>query len=408
MTEELIEFLEGLLQETANTFSPGISILIVLAIAAGSYLLVRYLLLGIILRKFDTKKHKWLNTAIKAGIPQLLTLLVPPLVIWTILPYYSLETDNPTVSILSRLLAAYVALVITLILNGGLLAINHYYNTLESSRTFPISSILDVVRVILFVLSAVVIISILFSVQAIYILTVIGALIAAGTVVFNNLILAFVSGLIVTSKKLIVIGDWIEIPELHINGEVREITLTTVIVRNLDHTIGTVPSSYLLTNSYKNWRGIQEAGARQISWQIDFDLNSVKPASPELLEEISSLSQGTEILRSREKVELRGKYQQIPSIQQSTETNLGYFRDYCTFLLKNHPMISSQYLLSAYLGAPTKFGIPFYLIVSVRETGYERFLEIQSEILEEIILLAPLFKLRVFQYEERFSQADSL
>jgi len=406
MLQDLLDNLRKAFSDL-TTEGPGLAVLISLGLAAGLYLFVRYLILGILLRRVDPEKHKWLHLIIDARIPHLLTLLVPPVVIWTVLPYYSPESYNIAISILSRFLAVYVAFVITLVLNAGLSAIDDYYSSLEYSRNFPISSILEVARVVLFVLSAAIVISILFNIRAVYILTAIGALIAAATVVFNNLILAFVAGLIVTSKKLIVIGDWIEIPELRINGEVLEITPTTVIVRNLDHTIGTVPSAYLLANSFKNWRGVLQAGARQMAWPVYFDINSVKPAGLELLEEISRLPYGAEILRSKAVVEAHGNPDRIPPGRispgrSSGATNLALFREYCSLYLQNHPLIAPQKLLSVYLDAPTQFGIPMRVLVSTHETDYKRFLEIQSDVLEEILRLANVFGLKVYQHLERF------
>lgn len=406
--EELVDRIINIIQDTTTTLTPGITILIGLGAAAGFYLLVRYLLLGIILRRLAPKKGSWIEKIIAARIPQLLTLLVPPLVIGAILPYFSLDANNPSINILSRLLAAYVGFVITLILNGALQAINAYYNSLETARTFPISSILDVVRAVLYVLAAVVIVSILFDIPSIYILTAIGALIAAATVVFNNLILAFVAGLILTSKKMVVIGDWIEVPELQVSGEVREITLTTVIVQNLDHTIGAVPSAYLLTNSFKNWRGTLETGARLMQCSVYFDLDSIQPVTDELAADISSLPHSADMSRFREPVELHGSNRRTATGEPSASTNLGWFRDYCAFFLNNHPSISPQHLVSASIGAPTQFGVPLQLMASLRETGFGRFLELQSEILEQIIQLAPRFRLQVFQVDKRPVRTDRL
>lgn len=406
--DALIDQLRNILQQTATSYSPGVTILISLGIAVGLYLLVRFLFLGILIRKLALINNKWLEKIISARIPQLLTLLVPPVVIWVILPYFSLDTSDPTVSILSRLLAAYVALVIALILNGALQAINAYYNSLEYARTFPIASILDVVRVVLFALVAVIIISILFDIPSIYILTGIGALIATATVVFNNMILAFVAGLILTSKRLVVIGDWIEIPELQISGEVREITLTTVIIRNLDHAIVTVPSPYLLGKSFKNWRGAFEDNARQMRGTVYFDLNSIQPITAEMMDEIASLPYGSKFIRSESGNEIAENYRQTPYTEPFSSTNLGYFCNFLMFFLKNHPVVSPQYLLSAYLDAPTKFGVPLHYMVSFREANFVRFLDIQSEIMERIIQFAPRFKLKVYQFEERVIGADNL
>ncbi len=400
MPEDIRDLLERLIQ-SIRTVRPGLSILYSLALAAVSYLLVRYFLLGIILRRVDPKKSRWLNKIIEARIPQLLTLFVPPIVLRAILPYFSLVTANVSVAVLSRLLTVYMVVVVALVLNGVLHAIDKYYDGLDYSRSFPITSILELVRAVLFVLAAVVIISILFQIPAVYILAAVGTILAAGTVVFNNLILAFVSGLILTSKKMIMLGDWIELPELGINGDVREITLTTVIVRNRDHTIGTVPSAYLLAHSFKNWRGVLEAGARQMFWALYIDLNSVKPAGEVLLAEIAGLPHGAEILRWKGEVEpIRNTARSLPG-SPFLGTNLGLFREYCILYLQNHPGMVAHSLLSVYFEAPTKFGIPMQVIVSTRETDYTRFLDVQSDLLEELLQLAGAFGVKVFQIEDR-------
>ncbi len=399
MPEDLVEFLRKVFQEL-TTVSSGVSILFSLGLAAGVYLLVRYLLLGILLRWLRPERNSWLKTIVEARIPHLLTLLVPPVVVRAVLPYYSLETISYPIAVLSRLLAFYVAVVVAIVLNGILLAVNNHYNSLEYSRTFPISSILDVVRVVVFVLVGAVIISILFNIEAVYILAAIGAIIAAGTVVFNNLIMAFVAGLILTSKKLIMIYDWIELPELGINGEVQEITLTTVIVRNRDHTIGTVPSTYLLANSFKNWRGVLEAGAREMFWPITIDVNSVKPVDRELLDQIAGLPHCGEILRRKAQAEPGGKSSREIPLPAAPNTNLGLFREYCALYLQNHPRMAPHRLLSVYFEAPTKFGIPMQVMVSTGETDYERFLDIQSDLMEEFLLLSGKFGLKVFQIED--------
>lgn len=396
MPEDIRDLVDKFLQ-SIGAVRPGLSILFSLALAAASYLLVRYFLLGIILRRVDPKQSRWLNKIIEARIPQLLTLLIPPIVLRAILPYFSLVTINVTVAFLSRLLTVYLVVVVALVMNGVLHAINNYYDGLDYSRSFPITSILEVVRVVLFVLTTVVVISILFQVPAIYILAAIGTILAAGTVVFNNMILAFVSGLILTSKKMIMLGDWIELPELGINGDVREITLTTVIVRNLDHTIGTVPSAYLLAHSFKNWRGVQEEGRRKISWPVYFDINSVQPAGPELLEAIAKLPHGQELVNTRDHAWHEIPYH--PPEYSSPGTNLGLFRDYCLLQFKNNPYMDPQRLFSIHIEAPTKFGIPMQVLVSTSETDYRRFLELQTGLVEDLLQLASEFGLKVFQIE---------
>jgi miniconductance mechanosensitive channel len=190
------------------------------------------------------------------------------------------------------------------------------------------------------------------------------------------------------------IGDWIEIPELRINGKVQEITLTTVIVWNRDHSLGTVPSVYLLSHSFKNWRGATEAGAREISWPVYFDINSIKQVDDDLVQKLSRLPLSAEILRPSSFADGPSR---TPLADQFGGTNLGLLREYLACYLRNSPLIASQKLFSVHVDAPTNFGIPLQILVSTNESDYTRFLAIQSDVLEDILRLASVFDLKVYQ-----------
>ena len=402
MPVNLIGSIAAFFQDTTDTSSGNswLAIIITFALAAASYLVVRYPVLNIVLHWLESKNDKKINIMIGARIPHLLTRLVPALVAFILLPFFTSGVPTVTIDLIYRLLAVYVIVVVTLLLNAGLVVIKSYYNLLEYARTFPITSILDVVRAVLFTISAILLISILLNISLTYILAITAALLAAGTVVFNNLILAFISGLILTSKKLVMIGDWIEIPEFNINGSVQEITLTTVIVRNRDHTVGTVPSSYLISNTFKNWRGVDEDRARLLSWTMYFDLKSVKAANRELLDMIARLPHGAALRQSKADTKSPKNSRPVAEVGLSGDTNLNLFREYFDLYLQNNPLMIPEQLLTVYFDAPTTYGLPMKVMVSTHETDYARFLGVQSRVMEDVLQLADAFELKVFQFEE--------
>jgi miniconductance mechanosensitive channel len=196
--------------------------------------------------------------------------------------------------------------------------------------------------------------------------------------------------MLLTSKRMIAIGDWIELPEFEINGQVLEITLTTVLVKNWDNTFATVPSKYLLTHSFKNWRGVEVTGARRIKRAVYIDMHTIQRCTEEMLDALSSMPYVVEYADQKQK-DLSG------SDVDGFITNLGLFRAYVRGYLEHHPKILPDMPLQVYQEEPTRHGLPIQIVAFCNETEGIPYEAAQSDIFDHILTMVPEFELRVRQ-----------
>ena len=208
--------------------------------------------------------------------------------------------------------------------------------------------------------------------------------------VFNDLILAFLSGMLLTSKRMIAIGDWIEVPEFGLDGQVLEITLTTVLVKSWDNTFATVPSKYLLTHSFRNWRGVEVTGARRIKRAVYIDMHTIQRCTDGMLDAFSSMPYVAEYVDWKRK-EWSG------AGPDGFITNLGLFRAYVRGYLQHHRKILPEMPLRVYQEEPTRHGLPVQILAFCPETEITPFEEVQSDIFDHILIMVPEFELRVRQ-----------
>jgi miniconductance mechanosensitive channel len=197
--------------------------------------------------------------------------------------------------------------------------------------------------------------------------------------------------MLLTSKRMIAIDDWIEVPEYQIDGQVLEITLTTVLVRNWDNTFATVPSKYLLTHSFKNWRGVEEAGARRIKRAVYIDMQTIQRCTEEMLDAFSSKAYLADFVPQ--------KRQELAESDPAGGfiTNLGLFRAYVTAYLQHHPKILPDMPLRVYQEEPTRHGLPIQILAFCGETEGTLYEAAQSDIFDHILTMVPEFELRVRQ-----------
>ena len=214
--------------------------------------------------------------------------------------------------------------------------------------------------------------------------------------IFQNAILGFVAGIQLTSNDMLRIGDWIEMPKYDANGTVLEISLCTVKVQNFDNSITTIPANALTTDSFRNWRGMQESGGRRIMRSVPIDMTSIHFCSPELLTRLQE--QG--LLPQADETGPQDSTDS-PATPESTEpeqmTNLSLFRLYMTQYLQHHPGIQPEMSLMVRELEPQATGIPLQLYAFSRSTDWQPYENTQSDIFEHLLAVLPLFELRTFQ-----------
>lgn len=228
-----------------------------------------------------------------------------------------------------------------------------------------------------------------------------GAASAIILLMFRDTILGFVASIQVSINDMVRIGDWITQEKYGADGNVTEINLTTVKVQNFDYTITTIPTYALISDSFKNWRGMQESGGRRIRRAIYIKANSIKFLSKDDLERFSKIQMITHYIEHRQKdidkYNTDHGYNKDVMINGRNQTNFGIFRKYCDLYLKNHPATNKDMLMMTRHLPPTPQGIPLEIYVFSSDKRWENYERIMADIFEHLIAAAPYFDLELYE-----------
>ncbi len=319
--------------------------------------------------------------------------IIPPLVILCLLPF-AFDQESEFLNFFTKFLYIYTLVVIAIGINAVLTFVWMRFDKKENTKNLPLKGILNVGIGLVWIIVAIIGISIVINKSPGALLAGMGAFAAALMLVFKDSILGFVAGVQLSQNDMLRIGDWIVVPSTIANGIVIDMSLTAVKVQNWDNTIVTLPPYTLVSTSFQNWRGMSESGYRLISRSVIFDNDSVQPATPELIEKVETLPGMTEFVQ---KVKTSGQFYDpgLATVNGTLQTNLGLFRAYfCNYLLK-HPLIGTDQQILVRVMVPSGEGIPLqiYCYTTTAWTAYEA---VQSEIFEHISAMAPVFGLHLY------------
>ena len=219
--------------------------------------------------------------------------------------------------------------------------------------------------------------------------------------VFKDTILGFVASIQLSANKMVVPGDWIEMPSHNADGDVLDISLNTVKVQNWDKTITTIPTYALVSESFRNWKGMEESGGRRIKRSVTIDMKSIKFCTPEMIKKFKKIQILHDYIEKKEKElnEHNKKYEIDNSVLVNGRrmTNIGVFRAYIVSYLHNHPEINNEMTSMVRQLEPTDKGLPLQIYVFSSDKRWVYYEKIQSDIFDHILAVAPEFDLRVFQ-----------
>lgn len=280
----------------------------------------------------------------------------------------------------------------------------HFNDKNPKTQAKPLHGIFQAIKLALFCVGAILVTSQVSGRSPILILSALGAAATVLMLIFRDSILGVVSGVQINMSDLLRKGDWIEIERHHTDGTVIDITLTSVKVRNWDKTISVIPAYDLITNSFKNWRGMQEAGGRRIKRSLFIDVHSIRF----LTENEIKLLKEIEILKPY----LDGKLQEFANENHAETgvlgdtmlnnrhlTNIGTFRAYCCAYLRTRKTIVQDMTLMTRQLAPTPTGLPLEIYAFANDIRWENYEGIQSDIFDHLIAALPEFGLRMYQRE---------
>jgi len=385
--------LEGWVAEYTS-WAAVVLVVIVLAIIV-NYVAKKILLvvLGFLIKKTRTR---WDDALLERRVLHRASHVAPALVVyWYAAAFPGLE------SLIERLAMVYILAVSGLVISGFMNAVVDVYRTLEVARNRPIKGFVQLAQIILTVFLVVFGIAILFEQSPFGLLGGLGAMTAVLLLVFKDTILGLVASFQISATNIVRIGDWIEMPKYGADGDVIDISLHTIRVQNWDKTISSIPAYALISDSFKNWRGMEESGGRRIKRAISIDMNSVKFCTEEMIERFSRFEYIADYVQ-RKKEEL-ARYNINHNVDTTFlvngrhMTNLGTFRAYVEAYLRNHPMIHRDLTFLVRQLQPGEHGLPLEIYVFSNVQTWAKYEAIQADIFDHILAVIPLFDLRVFQ-----------
>ncbi len=391
----------GLPEHLSKIVADYSGFLLVIAFAIILFYMARTFIVRWMHRLAAKSTSNWDDAFVDRKVFKRLAYLIPAMVIHTGAAY--VIPDYPvTLSAVLVLIKVYMVTVLMIVVKSVLDASNDIYNSYEISKTRPIKGFIQVAKIFLYIVYIIVIITVLFlRTKGFGWIAGLGAFSAVLLLVFKDPILGFAGGIQLATNDMLRIGDWIEMPKYNADGTVIDITITTVKVQNWDNTITTIPTYFLVSDSYKNWRGMQESGARRIRRHILIDMTSIKFCTKEMLERFSSYQfvAGYISTKQAELEDYNSQHGINPHVMINgrRQTNIGIFRAYLTEYLKNNQDLRQDMTLMVRQLQPTENGLPLEIYVFSKEQGWEAMENIQSDIFDHVLAGINYFDLKIFQ-----------
>ena len=300
-----------------------------------------------------------------------------------------------------NVVGAFIILTIALAISSALTFANEIYSRRPDAASRPIKGYVQVAKIVVFFAAAVLMIAVLMEQSPLLLLSGLGAMAAVLMLVFKDTILSLVASVQLTSNDMLRVGDWIEMPQLNADGDVIDIALHTVKVQNWDKTITTIPTHRLISDSYKNWRGMYEVGGRRIKRSLMIDQNSVRFLDADEVERLERFALLDDYLATK-KAELSEWNAARPersrdAVNARRITNVGTFRAYATAYIKGRPDMNTGLFTIVRQLAPTEHGLPLELYCFTASTAWADYEGTQADIFDHLIAILPEFGLRLFQ-----------
>ncbi|HZF45546.1 MAG TPA: mechanosensitive ion channel family protein [Sphingomonadaceae bacterium] len=305
------------------------------------------------------------------------------------------------VTVTRNVVSAFIVLTIALAVGRTLSFANELYSHRPHAANRPIKGYIQVAKILVYCAAAILMLAVLMEQSPLLLLSGLGAMAAVLMLVFKDTILSLVASVQLTSNDMLRVGDWIEMPQLNADGDVIDIALHTVKVQNWDKTITTIPTHRLISESYKNWRGMEESGGRRIKRALMIDQRSAHFLDPEEMERLHRFLLIDDYLdrKQGELDEWNASFLEAgrDPVNQRRVTNLGTFRAYVLAYLRAHPRISPDMTLLVRQLQPTGQGLPLEIYCFTTTTAWADYEGIQSDIFDHLISVIPEFGLRLFQ-----------
>jgi len=401
LNRALIEM--GWATDIARPFVATLGLLGTLLLGFGVYLLSKRVLVAGVARSSRKTRMAWDDLLVANDVPRRVAHIVPLVGVYAALPA-ALDGYPLAIDLLRAALLIVLVVLAVWLLDGVLDTLSAAYHTLDPRPEFSIGGPVQATKLIAFLMGAVLVVSILLGRSPFYLLTGVGALSAVLMLIFKDPITGFAAGIQLSGNRMLAPGDWIEMPRYDADGTVLEVGLTTVKVQNFDQTVTTIPTYALVSESFKNWRGMEESGGRRLKRAIALDMRTIQFCTPEMMArfEAMGLPDGWDEVpvpavdgaAGLTAVEMRADT--VAGLDRGP-TNVAAFRAYAEAYLRRHAMIRQDMDLVIRQLDPTAVGLPIEIYAFCADPDWLRYEAIQAEIFEHLLAVLPEFELRVFQ-----------
>ncbi|NRB71188.1 MAG: mechanosensitive ion channel, partial [Xanthomonadales bacterium] len=309
---------------------------------------------------------------------------------------------SPVVAkVLANVAHGWLVLSLSLALTATLSAANDIYALRPESRERPIKGFVQLGQLAVYLIGGILVVSALVDQSPVILLSGIGAMTAVLLIVFKDTLLSLAASIQLTSQKVIRVGDWLELPHFGADGDVIDVALHTITVQNWDKTITVIPTHRVVADSFKNWRGMQEAGGRRIKRSVRIDVNSIRFLTAAEIEHLGQFQLLQDYLK-RKQEELAAYNDGIGGDAASDVnfrrlTNIGTLRAYIIAYLRHHPAIHDELTLIVRQLQPGNDGLPIEIYCFTNDTDWVRYEGVQADIFDHICAIVPEFGLRLFQ-----------
>ncbi|MCM3175665.1 mechanosensitive ion channel domain-containing protein [Paenibacillus sp. MER 99-2] len=386
----------GMSEPSIGYLSNIIMIIFIAMISVVANYITKKIVLKTINHIVNNNRYRWGNIIVEKKLFHKLSHLVPAIII-----YYSAYIFPAYQALVEKAAMTYMIVVMITVFNTLLNVFDEIYRSYEVSKIRPIKGYIQVAKIVLFIIGGIIVISNLIGQNPLIILSGLGALSAVLMLVFKDSILGLVAGVQLSSNDMVRVGDWIEMPKYNADGDVIDITLNTVKVRNFDKTITMIPSYALISDSFRNWRGMQVSGGRRIKRSIYIDISSIQFCTEEMVAEFEKIHYLTDYVTAKlEEIEAYNVEHQVnreSNVNGRQLTNVGVFREYIHQYLRNHPKINQDMTMIVRQLAPEDRGLPLEIYAFSNDINWGVYESVQADIFDHIFAVAQTFGLRAFQ-----------
>ncbi|MFT6244769.1 MAG: miniconductance mechanosensitive channel [Crocinitomicaceae bacterium] len=358
-------------------------------------------LLQFIVPKVTLKtKTFWDDIIFNDRVINSLAMLIPALVLDYYLPRFFIHS-SVFVPVITKGTDIFIIVVSTWILNSFFSSINEILSNNDKYKDKPIGSFTQLAKILVYCIAAVLIISILINKNPLYLLSGLGAMAAILLLVFRDSILGFVASIQLSANNMVHVGDWVTVPNYGADGDVLEINLTTIKVQNFDKTITTIPTYAFISDSFTNWRGMEQSDGRRIKRAVHIKMDSIKFCSEEMIQRFMKFELISDYIIERKiEIEAYNKEHKVDVsnlVNGRNMTNVGVFQVYIENYLIQNPKINEEMMIMVRQLPSSELGLPIEVYTFSKDKTWKGYEYITADIFDHIFAVAESFDLEIFE-----------